>query len=239
MFGIWSNAEIAQSVARALQGHAGALDAEHAVRGLDGLKEVQLHPVVAAGLAETGIGVWREWPFPTPHARPGSPAHPMPRDRERCDLLLSPAGVGPPADPIALQAQRNEAASSLFASQALADFDESDAPDPEDLFWLEIKSVGQFVIVEGAQRPNGQYSSELVEAGRDLQKLESDPGITLGGLVLIHFTADKQTAEHDHAMVLNRWLDRGWPVRTPEVEGFAITDRIGNTWCSVVLTPIR
>ena len=78
-----------------------------------------------------------------------------------------------------------------------------------------------------------------MQAGRDLEKLASDPRIARAALALVQFTADKQTSEHDQGAVLNRWLDRAWPVRSPEVDGFEITDRIGNRWCSVMLTPVR
>ncbi len=236
MFGVWSIPEITQAIARSLEAHALALDAERAVRGLDALSEVEFHPIIARGLESLDLSVWREWPYPS---FVGTARQPLPRDRERCDLVLAPAGIEPPADPIAQAASRRAAAGSLFEGQLLADLHASDAPEPEDLFWLEIKIVGQHVVVDGAERANAQYSSELVQAGRDLEKLASDPRIALGGLALIHFTADKRTAEHDQGEVLNRWLDRGWPVRNPESAGFALTDRIANQWCSVMLTPVR
>ncbi len=239
MYGIWSIPEITQAIAGSLKGLAQELDEEHAVRGIDALSEVDLHPVIASGLERLDVGVWREWPYPSFGVAGGSSPRPLPRDRDRCDLVLSPAGLGPPADPVALENERRDAAGSLFQSQALDDLGTSDAPEPEDVFWIEVKVVGQFVIIDGAERANSQYSSELVQAGHDLEKLSNDPRIALGGLALVHFTADKPTAEHDQGAVLNRWLDRGWPVRSPEVDGFSITDRIGNHWCSVMLTPVR
>lgn len=231
MFGFWSLPDIADAAADALHARAAALDREQAIRGLDALGEADLHPILASALASQGIHTLREWPYPSP-ARP----RPLPRDRERCDLVLTPRDAPPPLDPIA-QAIRDEAlAASLFAELAP---ETPPTTSPEDLFWLEVKLVGQYVIVDGAARANASYASELVAAGRDLDKLSRDPRILCAGLLLVLFTRDEATAAHDLDAAAHRWLDRAWPAHAGERRGFAIADRIANAWCAIALMPTR
>lgn len=230
MFGFWSLPDIADACSRALKAHAQALDREQSVLGLDARSETELQPILALALAQTPMTVRREWPYPTsPKARP------IPRDRERCDLVLAAADAPPPEDPVAEAARTAELASTLFASIS----DPTPSTPPEDLFWLEVKVVGQHVVVDGAARANASYASELVAAGKDLDKLSRDPRILSAGLLLVLFTQDEATARHDLDAARHRWLDKSWPAHTGVRRGFALSDRIGNAWCEISLTPTR
>ncbi len=229
MFGGWSIAELLEACASGMQRCAASLDLEQHVRGIDAMRETELHAPLAQGLREAGFAVYPEHPYP-------GVAHPapLPRDRERCDLVIAPPGSPPPLDPVEDERERRQALDSLFAAHL--------APPTgtpcEELFWLEVKCVGQFEVVEGAARANPAYASSLVAAGSDLQKLAQDRRIRFGGLLVVLFAQDATIAAHDLDMALHRWLDRGFPLRAGERCGFPISDRIGNAWCSLSLTPI-
>ena len=94
---MWSLDAIADAAADALRVRDGALREEHAVYGLDAWQEVAFHPIIAEGLAGAGFGVLREQPFPhewfrklRPDKKSAGLALPQARDRQRCDLVLTP-----------------------------------------------------------------------------------------------------------------------------------------------------
>ncbi len=229
MFGGWSIIELVQACADGLRRHAAALDLEQSVHGIDALHETQLHVPLAQGLRDAGLSVYPEHPYP------GMPDPNRPsRERERCDFAIVPSGYPPPLDPVEVERARRQARATLFAEHAVQ---EAGTPS-EDLFWLEVKSVGQFEIVDGCVRPSPGYASALVSGGADLRKLARDPHIRFGGLLVVLFAQDAAIAEHDLNLAQHRWLDRGFPLRTGERCGFPISDRLGNAWCSLSLTPI-
>src|ERR1043165_5661865 len=81
---MWRPDLLTDIAAAALKSHAEALAAEQAVRGLDALAETGFHPILAAGYAAAGFGVFREQPYP------GQPMkRPRHMERERCDLALT------------------------------------------------------------------------------------------------------------------------------------------------------
>jgi hypothetical protein len=209
--------------------------AQHAVRGLDGLDELAFHPVIAAGLRSAGYGVVREQGFPgEPHKRPAD------RERERCDLVLLEDPLATLADPVMRLREEDSAVGTLFERHELQRGPDDRVVPTTDAFWLEIKSVGQFVIIDGYAQPNRSYSSSLVGAiAQDVRKIARDEHIDHGGVLLILFTADEATARHDLDQALHRCLDRNVPLGHPEVESFPIADRIGNASCLVALIPAR
>lgn len=110
------------------------------------------------------------------------------------------------------------------------------AVDAEHAYWLEIKSVAQFETTG----PFPRYSTELFSTvTQDIKKLWTDGAICFAGLLLVLFTADQATAQHDLDTWHARCLDRGQPVAIPAIRGFPITDRIGNAYCAVALFGIR
>ncbi len=267
---MWSHDDILDAAAQALRGAEARLSAEQAVDGLDALEEVELHALLAAGLAPGPLsdpfqgrpapptwGVLREQPYPgdrtastPPPADPGATGDdenaPLAResDRQRCDIVLTPApGLGL-ADPVKrdkrARAERRKLAGTLFESLAVQENAEP-APDPasippEEAFWLEIKLVGQFCYEAGIPGPNRTYASQLVRgAAADLAKLAKDPHIHHAALLIILFTETEEIARHDLVQAMHRCLDRGVAASTPLTASFPITDRIGNRVCTLAL----
>lgn len=235
---MWTTAEIHAACLDSLVAHAQALEAEQAVRGLDALSELQLHPILAAGLAEElGLHVLREVPYPAAHVvREGK--RPKRSERERCDLVLLPAGATKLRDAVEDAKRIDAAAGTLFGASEVSAVDQSREPLPEDAFWLEIKSVGQHVIVDGAARPSRAYASELRQALRtDLAKLAGAEQIRTGGLLLVLFADSERTASHDWDVAMEGVA--GTPSLAWARTGCApINERIGNHVCFVGLAPI-
>lgn len=227
---LWIERELLGAAVAALRKREAADVAADAVRGLDSLEELALHPVLAKGFRAAGLGATREHPFPGPAGRRAKRS-----ERERCDIVLTPEPGLSIRDPMREEVDEDERLGTLFAPVA------APAPDgiaPEDCYWLEIKVVGQFVYVDGVPRANGSYSTELVRGVMsDLAKLGRERRVSHGAVLLVLFTAERAVAEHDLAIALHRALDRGSSMRTPVIDGFEIVDRIGNAWCCVALIP--
>jgi hypothetical protein len=219
--------------AEGLQKRSGELEAEQAVYGLDALSEVQFHPLLAAAFRGAGFGVWPEQPLPGIVSN-----RPKRAERERCDLVLTESPLHPLVDPVAVLKESDAAAGTLFAGQ-MAPPKPRGVP-PEEAYWLEVKLVEQFCFSAGVPGPNRSYSSELLSiAPRDIPKLAADTLVRFGGLMLILFTAGREVAEHDLGAMAHRCLDQGFPVAAPCWRGFAVPDRIGNTWCTISILPVR
>lgn len=214
---MWTLDEVCAAAAEALRSTASALDAEHSPYGLDASIEVGLHPVLAAGLARAGWNVLKESRYPSAAGRTSR------AEGERCDIVLTPTPGETLRDPLL--------AWSLFADRGA---------DPSEALWLEVKTAHQFAVIDGAARPNAQYGAEMLTlATADVRKLAADPGILHAALLLVMFTADEATAEHDLTAWAHRCLDRGLPISAPIARGFPIADRIGNGWCHAALTRVN
>ena len=208
-----SPADIADAVALGLRAHAAALDAEGAVRGLDALDELGLHPILAEALAAAGCGVHREQRYPADRGKRRR------SEGERCDLVLTPD---------ARDLRAPDVAGTLF--------DDPDATDLEDAFWLEVKTVSQFTP-EGANR---SYSSQLLSTvRRDVTKLSKEPGILHAGLLIVLFARDEQVTEHDLDIWHDRCLRRGLPVSVPARRHVPLTDRHGNAVATIAVYPVH
>jgi hypothetical protein len=212
------------------------LAAQQAVRGLDALDELALHPLIASGLEPVGCGVEREVWYP------GDPPRRARRsERQRCDFALTPLPVQGIADPTELLVQRDHAAATLFAGlPAEAPAGAPPGAPPEECLWIEAKTLGQFAYRDGAPGPNPSYTSELVGGpGRDIAKLVRDGGITMGAVLIVLFCQSEEVARHDIAQAVMRWLDRDLPVAEPIIDGLPIQERIGNAWCAVAMARVR
>lgn len=213
----WQIADLADAVADGLARLAHAIEEEQAVRGLDALREVQLHPLIDETLRAAGYGVHREQRFPRDRQR-----HRRRSEGERCDVVLTPDGR-----PLV----EEEALDTLFATAggrqpvALA-----------DAFWLEVKTTAQFT----EEGPNRRYAAELQEPVRkDVRKLAADAGILHAGVLLVLFAASEAVVRHDLAAWQSKCLDRGLPVSTPAVRLVPIGDRLGNTLAGVAVFPVH
>ena len=215
------------------------LAAEHAPYGLDALAETDVHPKLADSLLSAGFGVYREWPFP---GAAGSRAEH--RERERCDLVLTSDPNAPPDDPVNELRAADRAVGTLFEplSDTISKDIRTSSPrtPPDECLWIEIKVVGQFTYTEGVPGPNRSYASELTRGpAADIRKLSKEQAIAHAAAIVVLFTADDPTAQHDLGTLLHKCLDRNLPVGAPSIEGFAIADRVGNARCSICLIPVK
>ncbi len=219
-FSTWNAPEMVTTMAEGLHREAATRDAAHDPRGLDALKEIKLHPLLAAALGQAGWGVWPEQRYPTDRRQPWR------NHGRRCDLVLTPAG-------------RPLAAVEGANGNARLPFPQGDthlSPVPlRDAFWLEVKTVSQF----RSGRPARNYSAGLLTAAtEDVGKIASDPGLLYAGLLVIAFTLDQATALNDLDVWRLRCLQDDLPLLSPATTGFGISDRTGNGHCSLALFPI-
>lgn len=228
---MWIETDIAAAAAAAMRRKDATDAAADAVRGLDALDELDLHPILAQGFRRAGFGAVREHPFPGPKGKRAKKS-----ERERCDLVLTPRHGVRIRDPMREEeVEEDQRAGTLFAG--------GEGPVPEgvpseECYWLEVKSVGQFVYVDGVPRANSAYASQLVRGIMgDLAKLRREKRVRHGAVLLVLCTAERAVAEHDLPAALHKALDRGSVMRAPVVEGFPILDRVGNAWCCVALIP--
>ena len=139
---------------------------------------------------------------------------------------------------MAVRRERDRIAGTLFAG-AVGDAVPRGVA-PEDAAWIEVKVVGQFAFARGVPGPSRAYGAELTGAlRRDLAKLSSEERVVFGAVLLVLFAQTREVAEHDVPVALHRCVDDGLPMGTLRSAGFAITDRIGNAWCSVWIVPVR
>jgi hypothetical protein len=233
---MWDPSELADAAAEALSRRAALLRAEGAVRGLDSYSEVDLHAVLAEGLRAAGFGVYTEQRYPGNLER-----RPRQSARERCDLVLTAIPGSPLIDPV-VEARRHDAEKeTLFAAVgARADLPGLTSTPPEEAFWLEVKTIGQFTYTRGIPGPNRSYAAELIGGPvEDVIKLEWDTAVTFSGVLVVLFTSDEHTARHDAGVLMHRCLDRGLPVQSPALRPFTIVDLIGNAVCTPCLIPLR
>ena len=211
---LWSPADIADAVATGLAERARQDDLEQVVYGFDHLDELGLHPLVHDALRASGLGVWAEQRYPDDRLRTSKKSH-----GKRCDIVLTPDGR-PLRDP--------EIRDTLF--------DEPDAVDDEQAYWLEVKTVAQ----HETSGPFSRYSAELLSpVMQDVRKLWGDSHIYHAGLLIVLLTESQRVAEHDLRVWHDRCIEKGYPVGQPALRGFPITDRIGNAWCAVGVFGVR
>jgi hypothetical protein len=240
---VWQPDEIVIALASGVERFSAALDAEHAVTGLDALDEVGLHPILQNALnaphlgqsPDHTLGVHREFPYPTP-----TKLRPDHRERERCDLVLTEDRAAPPADPVRERKDLDQAVGTLFAPLADTIPSAQTTTPLEDCFWLEVKAVGQYTFTDGLPGPNRTYTSQLTQGpAADIRKLSRDPLIAHGGVLVLLFAADQPTAEHDVGVMVHKMLDRDLPISSPAIGSFPMNDRIGNSVCTLALVPLR
>jgi hypothetical protein len=228
---MWDYRELVRIAREGLEGYSRAGAVEQAVYGLDALSEVELHPLLASAFEGAGLGVRREWPYPgdvEKRQKLGA--------RSRCDLVLTGAGEEL-LDPVAELLETDKAAGTLFeAAPTLTQA--GPRRFAGDALWMEVKVVGQYTYTLGVPGPNRAYGSDLTGSlAIDLAKIAADSALRWAGLLLVLFTDERETADHDLMVALHRALDKGLSFSAPLVEAFEIPDRVGNRVCSVALVP--
>ena len=229
---MWTAEHIASMLSSGLAAGEKAAVAEQSPLGLDALGETELHPILAAGIAASGHTALREVPYPGSFA-----GMPLPRERERCDLVVLPEGVDALLDPLTLLRAARDREATLFAGVT------EPLPEgcpPEDAFWLEVKVVAQYAFVEDVPGPNRSYASQLTRGPRaDLAKLAREPMIDAGGVAIVLFGAEADGVRHDLGVSFSAMLDRDLPVSSPAIEIIDIADRSGNAAVGVCVVPLR
>ncbi len=231
---MWCIDQIADLMAESVRLENLRRRAEDAVTGIDALDETQIHPLLAAHFADSGLGVLRERAFPTPKR-----ARPRDSERERCDLVLTHDPSGILVDPVEVDRRQHELEGTLFepfAQRAAALV----GTLPEDALWIELKVCGQYEFVSGVPCPNTAYTTGVIRGPAvDIRKLARERAIRFAASALILFAQDEPTARHDLQIAAHKWLDQSLPIREPIVRTVPIDDRIGNTVAAICLTPVR
>ncbi|MFK7883763.1 MAG: hypothetical protein AB8F26_06220 [Phycisphaerales bacterium] len=232
---MWVFSEIADGIVAGLTGAERQLAEEQAVAGLDSMREIDLHPLIARSIEDLGYGIEREAVFPGQHA-----AAVKRSARARCDVVVLPEAGRRLEDPAAEQAVLLASEGTLFDGLAdeMGPLDEPVAAG--EALWLEIKGVAQHAYVEGVPGPNRLYGSKLVRGVmEDVVKLASDPSLWHAAAVMLLFAESEEIARHDLAAVAHQLLDDDVPVGVPEIRGTPILDRVGNAWCGVGVYPVK
>lgn len=104
-----------------------------------------------------------------------------------------------------------------------------------DALWIEVKVVAQFRPLG----PNRAYAQALqTPVWNDVKKLAADPAIEHGLVLLVLFTADAATADHDLGVWRARAIERGLHLWPHLQRSLPIADRVGNRLCTVALFPL-
>ncbi|MCC7387513.1 MAG: hypothetical protein IT431_01965 [Phycisphaerales bacterium] len=231
----WEFGSIIAGLAAGLRTAEAELAHEQAVHGLDALDEVQLHPLLAAGLRSADLACFRETPYP------GPPRHlPRESERPRCDLVVAPSDTLAIADIVRQGKELRRAQGTLFAALAT----ELHAPPhasiaPEDALWIEVKTIGQHTTTDGVAGPNRSYASQFNACLADIRKLANARAVQHAALALVLFNESPAVAEHDLTALMHKCLDRSLPVADLWRESLPITDRIGNSTCTIGLVRVR
>lgn len=231
----WDLDAITEALAAALRRAEADLAEEHAVHGLDALDEVGLHPILASGLAEMDLAVFRETPYPGQSER-----LPKESERLRCDLVIADRSSTGIADNVLQGKEMRGVSETLFAGVA----EQLTAPPeghtaPDDALWLEVKAVGQYSYVDGFAGPNRSYASQFNQCRHDLKKLGLARCVEQAALVLVLFHERTEIADHDLTAFVHKCLDHQLPVAGLTTASLPIADRIGNTVCTVGLVRVR
>ena len=232
---MWSLSVITRTALDGLRRRELELTEEHAVRGLDSFREIDLHPLLSQTFTESSHEAIREACFPSPpEGLPGRNA------RDRVDLVLLPEGKKALYDPVDAHKELHKADGTLFETVAELRGLNTRECDPSEAFWIEIKAIPQFRYVDGVPQPNTRYAHELINGpAEDVVKLAADPMIRHGGVLVLLFTELEEAGEHDLAIAVRTMIDRDLPVGMPDFEKMPIQDRGGNAWCTLGLIPVR
>ncbi|MFG0274748.1 MAG: hypothetical protein ACF8QF_06800 [Phycisphaerales bacterium] len=212
----WDPGLLCDVAVAALDAEARRRDVAQEVAGLDALPELALHPLLRDGFQQAGFGAHAEVHYPGRVGRRRT-------EGDRCDLVLTRDPCAPLMDPAE--------AGTLFQTTGVP---------PRDAFWIEVKCVRQHAVIGGVGRPNAGYAGALGgPVAADVRRIANEPSIHAGAVLLILFSADEATGEHDIGAWAHRCLDRGLPIGAPLVRRFGVADRLGNSVCLVAMTPVR
>jgi hypothetical protein len=216
----WDFSLLADQVREVFAQAEADLRLEQAVYGLDARDEREIQTLLAEGLGRH-CEVAREVHYPSIARVATRPARTS--DRLRCDLVLTPKGRVlaerlPPVD--------------LFSPPSVA---EMAVTEPGEALWLEVKIAYQYR--EGGVRHAGygqQWRRAIVD---DLKKMEADPLIRHGGLLLIVFNESAEVLEKDLELFEDVLARQEVLAGFRQVRSVEILDRIGHHLCTAALWP--
>ena len=204
--------EVADAVLGVLAAREAALRLEQAVYGLDALDELGMQALLAEGLARGGRwSVAREVHYPSSRGRKLTA-------RNRCDLVLTPAGR-----PLRLD------------SRPPSLFDPPDQADPGEALWLEVKLAHQFA--EGGRSHRGYGQQWRTGVVNDLLKMQAEEPLREAGLLLVVFTDGPGVLDKDLEHLEDTLAVREVLAGFRQVRSLPIVERNGHTLASVALWP--
>lgn len=207
---LWDPSTLADHIGQVLAQTEADLRLEQAVYGMDTRDEKQLQTLLADGLKKW-YGVAREVHYPSTAGRKLT-------HRQRCDLVLCPAGRELKLD-----------------SKPPTLFDPPDLCDPQAAMWIEVKIACQFR--EGGDR-HGGYGPQWRQAViSDLKKMENEPLIREAALLLIVFNESADVLEKDLNLFENVMIEKEVLAGFRQVRSVPILERIGHRLCTAALWP--
>ncbi|MFG0245471.1 MAG: hypothetical protein ACF8MF_05390 [Phycisphaerales bacterium JB052] len=232
---MWSPHDILDPIRVHLERENESLRAQQAVRGLDSLREIDLHPLISQAFSDAPTHSLREVYYPNFETElPKGP------QRDRCDLVLLEAGKNEIYDPVDAHKKLQSASGTLFEPVASLPDIEAHECEPTDAFWVEIKIIAQNRYIEGVPVPNAKYAHELLSGPRtDVIKLAAEPFIRHAGVLVVIFTEHEEAGIHDLSMAMREMIDQDLPVGMPEYTSLPIVDHAGNAWCTLGLIPLK
>lgn len=207
---LWAVNEIADRLHEVLETAEAALRLEQAVYGLDTRDEKKFQELLADGLGQW-FDVSREVHYPSTYGRKLT-------HRQRCDLVLCPKGKPLKRD-----------------SKPLTLFDPPEMTEPGAALWIEVKIAYQFR--EGGVRHGGygpQWRQAVVD---DLRKMEAEPLLREGALLLIVFNESADILEKDLQLFEDVLVQKEVLAGFRQARSVPILDRIGHRLVTAVIWP--
>ena len=216
-------ATVADATVAAVRAACDEYDLAQEVRGVDSLPEREIQAILAGGFEKAGLHPLREVRFPH---RAGEPIRSV---GTRCDFVLRPEDV--PLDLGDVIDEEDEEAAGLFAEL------EPDPPsplDPEQAFWLELKTGAACRDLGDA----GDLSTLPKRVTVDLARLAHARRVRHAAVLVVAFGPDEETMAHDAHALDRHAADQGLPALGAIVRTFPITDRHGNAAALIAVIPV-
>ena len=216
-------ATVADAAVAAVRAACEEHDLGQEVRGVDSLPEREIQAILAGGFEKAGLHPLREVRFPH---RAGEPIRSV---GTRCDFVLRPEDV--PLDLGDEIDEEDEEAAGLFAEL------EPDPPsplDPEQAFWLELKTGAACRDLGDA----GDLSTLPKRTTIDLARLAHARRVRHAAVLVVAFGPDEKTMAHDAHALDRHAADQGLPALGAIVRTFPLTDRHGNAAGLVAVIPV-
>ena len=216
-------ATVADAAVAAVRAACEEHDLAQEVRGVDSLPERKIQSILERGFLDAGLHPLREVRFPH---RAGEPIRSV---GTRCDFVLRPEDA--PLDLGDEIEEEDSEAPGLFAKLAP---DPPSPLDPEQAFWLEVKTGAACRDLGDA----GDLSTLPKRTTVDLARLAHAPRVRHAAVLVVAFGPDEETMAHDAHALDRHAADQGLPTLGAVVRTFPLTDRHGNAAALVAVIPV-